>query len=156
MLGSVSCSVWQMACRRVIKVGERVVKEFMSESASVISHVLSLTVLLSRFLGSRASHQRQNFTQWFKVPRLIGGRIYHFPRFYASVAGHMECYCVVVCLLYVAPGVYEVTHSFTAAYVLLSGRQTRCSAIIDLCSLIELHTAACFQGPRRHISAFRI
>jgi hypothetical protein len=26
--GSVSCGVWQMACRRVIKVGERVVKEF--------------------------------------------------------------------------------------------------------------------------------
>ncbi|KAI0305678.1 WRB/Get1 family [Multifurca ochricompacta] len=29
--GSVSCGVWQMACKRVIKVGERVVKEFMSE-----------------------------------------------------------------------------------------------------------------------------
>ncbi|KAH9998458.1 CHD5-like protein-domain-containing protein [Russula compacta] len=28
--GSVSCSVWQMACRRVIKVGERVVKEYMN------------------------------------------------------------------------------------------------------------------------------
>ncbi|KAI0277409.1 CHD5-like protein-domain-containing protein [Russula aff. rugulosa BPL654] len=26
--GSVSCGIWQMACRRVIKVGERVVKEF--------------------------------------------------------------------------------------------------------------------------------
>lgn len=25
--GSVSCGVWQMACRRVIKVGERVVKD---------------------------------------------------------------------------------------------------------------------------------
>ncbi|KAH9978666.1 CHD5-like protein-domain-containing protein [Lactifluus volemus] len=33
--GSVSCFIWQMACRRVIKVGERVVKEFMSESASL-------------------------------------------------------------------------------------------------------------------------
>ena len=30
--GSVSCGVWQMACRRVIKVGEKVVKEFMSEN----------------------------------------------------------------------------------------------------------------------------
>ena len=29
--GSVSCGVWQMACRRVIKVGERVVKEFTSQ-----------------------------------------------------------------------------------------------------------------------------
>ncbi|GJE97740.1 CHD5 domain-containing protein [Phanerochaete sordida] len=31
--GSVSCGVWQMACRRVIKVGERVVKELASGSA---------------------------------------------------------------------------------------------------------------------------
>jgi len=31
MSGSVSCGVWQMACRRVIKVGERVVKEFTSQ-----------------------------------------------------------------------------------------------------------------------------
>ncbi|KAI0254129.1 CHD5-like protein-domain-containing protein [Lactifluus subvellereus] len=30
--GSVSCGIWQMACRRVIKVGERVVKEFMNSS----------------------------------------------------------------------------------------------------------------------------
>ena len=29
--GSVSCGVWQMACRRVIRVFERVVKEFMSQ-----------------------------------------------------------------------------------------------------------------------------
>ncbi len=30
--GSVSCGVWQMACRRVIKVGERAVKElFISQ-----------------------------------------------------------------------------------------------------------------------------
>ena len=29
--GSVSCGVWQMACRRVIKVGERVVTEFTSQ-----------------------------------------------------------------------------------------------------------------------------
>ena len=28
--GSVSCGVWQMACRRVIKVGERVVRELAS------------------------------------------------------------------------------------------------------------------------------
>lgn len=28
--GSVSCGVWQMACRRVIKVGERVVKDLAS------------------------------------------------------------------------------------------------------------------------------
>lgn len=28
--GSVSCGVWQMACKRVIKTGERVVKELMS------------------------------------------------------------------------------------------------------------------------------
>ena len=32
--GSVSCGVWQMACRRVIKVGERVVKDVMSPSTS--------------------------------------------------------------------------------------------------------------------------
>jgi tail-anchored protein insertion receptor len=30
--GSVSCGVWQMACRRVIKVGERVVKDLAGES----------------------------------------------------------------------------------------------------------------------------
>ena len=30
--GSVSCGVWQMACKRVIKVGERVVKEVMAPS----------------------------------------------------------------------------------------------------------------------------
>ncbi|KAH9036915.1 CHD5-like protein-domain-containing protein [Lactarius hengduanensis] len=39
--GSVSCGVWQMACRRVIKIGERVVKELMdspdSEPATVDS-----------------------------------------------------------------------------------------------------------------------
>lgn len=28
--GSVSCGVWQMACRRVIKVGERVIKDLAS------------------------------------------------------------------------------------------------------------------------------
>ncbi|GBE80649.1 Protein GET1 [Sparassis crispa] len=34
--GSVSCGVWQMACRRVIKVGERVVRDLvMVESESV-------------------------------------------------------------------------------------------------------------------------
>ncbi|KZT63878.1 hypothetical protein DAEQUDRAFT_733363 [Daedalea quercina L-15889] len=32
--GSVSCGVWQMACRRVIKVGERVVKELASRAES--------------------------------------------------------------------------------------------------------------------------
>ncbi|KAH9034853.1 CHD5-like protein-domain-containing protein [Lactarius pseudohatsudake] len=32
--GSVSCGVWQMACRRVIKIGERVVKELMDSSDS--------------------------------------------------------------------------------------------------------------------------
>jgi len=31
--GSVSCGVWQMACRRVIRVFERVVKEFLSQLA---------------------------------------------------------------------------------------------------------------------------
>ncbi|CAL1706706.1 unnamed protein product [Somion occarium] len=31
--GSVSCGVWQMACRRVIKVGERVAKELLSGSS---------------------------------------------------------------------------------------------------------------------------
>jgi len=30
--GSVSCGVWQMACRRVIRVFERVVKEFMNSN----------------------------------------------------------------------------------------------------------------------------
>jgi len=32
--GSVSCGVWQMACRRVIKICERVVKELMNSSDS--------------------------------------------------------------------------------------------------------------------------
>ena len=31
-IGSVSCGAWQMACRRVIKVGERVVKDLASTS----------------------------------------------------------------------------------------------------------------------------
>ncbi|KAH8108031.1 WRB/Get1 family [Cristinia sonorae] len=31
--GSVSCGVWQMACKRVIKVGERVVREMMPVSS---------------------------------------------------------------------------------------------------------------------------
>ncbi|KAK7692505.1 GET complex subunit get1 [Cerrena zonata] len=31
--GSVSCGVWQMACRRVIKVGERVAKEVLAGSS---------------------------------------------------------------------------------------------------------------------------
>lgn len=31
LTGSVSVGVWQMACRRVIKLGERVVKDFASE-----------------------------------------------------------------------------------------------------------------------------
>ncbi|KZV62584.1 hypothetical protein PENSPDRAFT_657994 [Peniophora sp. CONT] len=35
--GSVSCGVWQMACRRVIKVGERVVKDLMSSGGTVTS-----------------------------------------------------------------------------------------------------------------------
>ena len=29
--GSVGVGMWQMACRRVIKIGERVVKDFASE-----------------------------------------------------------------------------------------------------------------------------
>lgn len=42
--GSVSCGVWQIACRRVIRVGERVVKEFTSQlpcylSRFVIEHL---------------------------------------------------------------------------------------------------------------------
>jgi len=32
--GSVSCGIWQMACRRVIKVGERVVKEVVVTGSS--------------------------------------------------------------------------------------------------------------------------
>ncbi|EIM82783.1 uncharacterized protein STEHIDRAFT_102170 [Stereum hirsutum FP-91666 SS1] len=32
--GSVSCGVWQMVCRRVIKVGERVVKDLMADSGA--------------------------------------------------------------------------------------------------------------------------
>jgi len=32
--GSVSCGVWQMACRRVIKIGERAVKELIDSSDS--------------------------------------------------------------------------------------------------------------------------
>ncbi|PSR79243.1 hypothetical protein PHLCEN_2v7101 [Hermanssonia centrifuga] len=34
--GSVSCGVWQMACRRVIKTGERVVKELMSGKQRIL------------------------------------------------------------------------------------------------------------------------
>lgn len=34
--GSVSCGVWQMACRRVIKLGERVVKDLMATGASIL------------------------------------------------------------------------------------------------------------------------
>lgn len=33
--GSVSVGVWQMACRRVIKVGERVVKDLVGKSPPV-------------------------------------------------------------------------------------------------------------------------
>ncbi|KAI0036938.1 CHD5-like protein-domain-containing protein [Vararia minispora EC-137] len=32
--GSVSCGVWQMACRRVIRVGERTVRNFLSNDAA--------------------------------------------------------------------------------------------------------------------------
>ncbi len=28
--GSVSCGIWQMSCRRVIKIGERAVKDFLA------------------------------------------------------------------------------------------------------------------------------
>jgi len=35
--GSVSVGVWQMACRRVIKVGERVVKDLASSSSGSVS-----------------------------------------------------------------------------------------------------------------------
>ena len=56
--GSVSCGVWQMACRRVIKVGERVVREVMSPSpsssasASATSSGESVAhLLVSGFLG---------------------------------------------------------------------------------------------------------
>ncbi|THH06065.1 hypothetical protein EW146_g9730 [Bondarzewia mesenterica] len=35
--GSVSCGVWQMACRRVIKVGERIVKELSVPAAEPVS-----------------------------------------------------------------------------------------------------------------------
>ncbi|KAL4246178.1 Protein GET1 [Abortiporus biennis] len=34
--GSVSCGIWQMACRRVIKVGERVVKELQEGSQTSV------------------------------------------------------------------------------------------------------------------------
>jgi len=37
--GSVSCGIWQMACRRVIKVGERAVKDFASTSPSATAPV---------------------------------------------------------------------------------------------------------------------
>lgn len=40
--GSVSCGVWQMACRRVIKVGERVVKELMEGETFVTALSLNL------------------------------------------------------------------------------------------------------------------
>lgn len=36
-VGSVSCGVWQMVCRRVIKVGERVVKDLMGTSCFSVS-----------------------------------------------------------------------------------------------------------------------
>ncbi|KAI0779406.1 CHD5-like protein-domain-containing protein [Fomes fomentarius] len=35
--GSVSCGVWQMACKRVIKVGERVVKEVLASHGTTAS-----------------------------------------------------------------------------------------------------------------------
>ncbi|KAI0949153.1 GET complex subunit get1 [Taiwanofungus camphoratus] len=35
--GSVSCGMWQMACRRVIKVGERVVQDLIADSAAAPS-----------------------------------------------------------------------------------------------------------------------
>ena len=47
--GSVSCGVWQMACRRVIKVGERVVKDVMSPSPSTSQSPSEGECLDSRF-----------------------------------------------------------------------------------------------------------
>ncbi|ETW80667.1 hypothetical protein HETIRDRAFT_418651 [Heterobasidion irregulare TC 32-1] len=35
--GSVSCGVWQMACRRVVKIGERAAVEFVGFSAEPVS-----------------------------------------------------------------------------------------------------------------------
>lgn len=40
--GSVSCGVWQMACRRVIKVGEKVAKDLLSASPRSHLHHVSL------------------------------------------------------------------------------------------------------------------
>jgi len=38
--GSVSVGVWQMACRRVIKVGERTVKSILGEFSLLISIII--------------------------------------------------------------------------------------------------------------------
>lgn len=39
--GSVSCGIWQMACRRVIKVGERVAKEVLAGESLPLSFVFT-------------------------------------------------------------------------------------------------------------------
>ena len=33
-VGSVSCGVWQMACRRVLKIGEGIIKDFVGKIRS--------------------------------------------------------------------------------------------------------------------------
>jgi len=52
LVGSVSVGVWQMACRRVIKVGERVVKDLASEP---MIHTSSSENPLSNYVPSVVS-----------------------------------------------------------------------------------------------------
>jgi hypothetical protein len=56
--GSVSVGVWQMACRRVIKVGERAVKNMIGELSLLISNGLIHTSVAQRLRNPLPSQQR--------------------------------------------------------------------------------------------------
>lgn len=45
--GSVSVGVWQMACKRVIKVGERVVKDLATSSVFFCLYLVLVSILIS-------------------------------------------------------------------------------------------------------------
>lgn len=51
--GSVSCGVWQMACRRVIKVGERVVKDLVAQSEFAWLTCLLLNIMANHIICLR-------------------------------------------------------------------------------------------------------
>lgn len=42
-VGSVSCGVWQMACRRVLKIGEGIIKDFVGKIRSAANLLQGLT-----------------------------------------------------------------------------------------------------------------